>query len=144
MPAQNKLVLLVDDDVDFVEMNRAVLEAHGYKVAAAFSGQEGLQKARELKPALIVLDVMMDYKTEGFHATYDLRQDPELQKIPIIMVTDINKQDFIGRLQPDGDWLPVEMLIDKPITPQRLLDEVKKAIGDNPGPAPKPKKSKKK
>jgi two-component system alkaline phosphatase synthesis response regulator PhoP len=138
MPAKN-LILLVDDDVDFVEMNRAVLEAHGYKVAAAFSGQEGLQKARELKPALIVLDVMMDYKTEGFHATYELRQDPELQKIPIIMVTAINKQDFIGRFQPDADWLPVEKLIDKPITPQRLLDEVQKALGDNP----KPKKSKK-
>ena len=144
MPAQNKLVLLVDDDVDFVEMNRAVLEAHGYKVAAAFSGQEGLQKARELKPALIVLDVMMDYKTEGFHATYELRQDPELQKIPIIMVTAINKQDFIGRFQPDADWLPVEKLIDKPITPQRLLDEVQKAIGDNPAPKPKPKRSTKK
>jgi hypothetical protein len=60
------------------------------------------------------------------------------------MVTAINKQDFIGRFQPDTDWLPVEKLIDKPITPQRLLDEVQKAIGDNPAPKPKPKKSQKK
>ncbi len=129
MATKKPLVLLVDDDIDLVEMNKAVLEANGYEVAAAFSGQEGLEKARQLHPAVIVLDVMMDYKTEGFHVTYDLRQDPQLKNTPIIMLTGINKEDFIGRFQPDPTWLPVDKLFDKPIPPQVLLEEVKKALG---------------
>jgi CheY-like chemotaxis protein len=123
------LVLLVDDDIDLIEVNKAVLEASGYRVAAAFNGQEGLAAAKKLHPAVIVLDVMMDYQTEGFHVTYDLRQDPHLKKTPIIMLTAINKEDFIGRFQPDPTWLPVDQLFDKPIAPQRLLEEVRKALG---------------
>ncbi len=127
--ATKPLILLVDDDVDLVETNKAVLEANGYQVEAAFSGQEGLATAKKLRPALIILDVMMDYKTEGFHVTYDLRQDPHLKNTPIIMLTGINKEDFIGRFQPDPTWLPVDKLFDKPISPQVLLAEVKKALG---------------
>lgn len=121
-------ILLIDDDVDLNEMNKDVLEANGYAVAVAFSGEEGLKKAAEVHPDLIVLDVMMDYKTEGFHVTYDLRQIPGLKTTPILMVTGINREDFIGRFQPDPTWLPVDQLLDKPLTPQRLLEEISKAL----------------
>lgn len=121
-------ILLIDDDIDLNEMNKTVLEANGYDVATAFSGEEGLKKAAEVHPDLIVLDVMMDYKTEGFHVTYDLRQIPGLKATPILMVTAINREDFIGRFQPDPTWLPVDQLLDKPLTPQRLLEEIKKAL----------------
>ena len=122
----NCKILLIDDDVDLIEVNKAVLEANGYAVSAAFNGEEGVAMAKKLKPAAIVLDVMMDYKTEGFHVTYDLRQDPALKKTPIIMLTGINKEEFIGRFQPDPTWLPVDKLFDKPLSPQRLLEEVQK------------------
>jgi CheY-like chemotaxis protein len=121
-------ILLVDDDMDLNEMNKTVLEANGYDVTTAFSGEEGLRKAAEVHPDLIVLDVMMDYKTEGFHVTYDLRQIPELKNTPILMLTGINREDFIGRFQPDPTWLPVDQLLDKPLTPQRLLEEIRKTL----------------
>ncbi len=123
---RKKLILLVDDDVDLLDVQKAVLEANGYRVETAFNGEEGLAKARKYHPAAIVLDVMMDYKTEGFHVTYDLRQDPALKHTPIIMLTGINKEEFIGRFQPDPTWLPVDLLFDKPMAPQRLLEEVQK------------------
>ena len=109
-------------------MNKDVLEANGYAVAVAFSGEEGLKKAAEVHPDLIVLDVMMDYKTEGFHVTYDLRQIPGLKTTPILMLTGINREDFSGRFQPDPTWLPVDQLLDKPLTPQRLLEEISKTL----------------
>lgn len=121
-------ILLVDDDMDLNEMNKTVLEANGYAVTTAFSGEEGLRKAAEVHPDLIVLDVMMDYKTEGFHVTYDSVPDPELKNTPILMLTGINREDFIGRFQPDPTWLPVDQLLDKPLTPQRLLEEIKKTL----------------
>jgi len=115
--ARKAHVLMIDDDVDLIEVNKAVLEANGYRVSVAFNGEEGLEKAKKLHPDVIVLDVMMDYKTEGFHVTYDLRQDPVLKKTPIIMLTAINKEEFIGRFQPDPTWLPVDKLFDKPRAP---------------------------
>lgn len=126
--ARKAHVLMIDDDVDLIEVNKAVLEANGYRVSVAFNGEEGLEKAKKLHPDVIVLDVMMDYKTEGFHVTYDLRQDPVLKKTPIIMLTAINKEEFIGRFQPDPTWLPVDKLFDKPMSPQRLLEEIQKVL----------------
>lgn len=126
--ARKAHVLMIDDDVDLIEVNKAVLEANGYRVSVAFNGEEGLEKAKKLHPDVIVLDVMMDYKTEGFHVTYDLRQDPVLKKTPIIMLTAINKEEFIGRFQPDPTWLPVDRLFDKPMSPQRLLEEIQKVL----------------
>jgi DNA-binding response OmpR family regulator len=121
-------ILLIDDDMDLNEMNKVVLEANGFDVTVAFSGEEGLKKAAEHLPDLIVLDVMMDYKTEGFHVTYDLRQVPGLKSTPILMLTAINREDFIGRFQPDPTWLPVDQLLDKPLSPQLLLAEIKKTL----------------
>ena len=59
-------VLLVDDDVDFVEATKIVLESNGYEAATAYNGKEGIAKAKEAKPDAIILDVMMTHKTEGF------------------------------------------------------------------------------
>jgi CheY-like chemotaxis protein len=122
----NTLILLVDDDADLLDVHRAVLEANGYRVETAHNGQECLEKARRLRPAAIVLDVMMEYKTEGFHVAYDLRQDPDTGAIPIVMLTGINRDEFVGRFQPDPSWLPVDRFLDKPLAPERLLEEVRR------------------
>ena len=61
-----KRVLLIDDDRDFVEINRLALKEAGYDVTAAFDGKEGLEKALEVNPDVIILDVMMTHETEGF------------------------------------------------------------------------------
>ncbi|MBM3183558.1 MAG: response regulator, partial [Chloroflexi bacterium] len=81
---QKTKVLLVDDDKDFVEATKMVLESKPYEVLVAYNGDEGLEKARKEKPDLIILDIIMPVK-DGFTAAEQLKNDPELKKIPVIM-----------------------------------------------------------
>ncbi len=117
-------ILLVDDDVDFVTVNRAILEGSGYQVLAAFGGQEGLELARRELPDLVVMDVMMDDATEGFDVAKQFRAEPALSHLPIILLTSINRHFRPLSFKPDGDWIPVERLLDKPVRPQQLLNEI--------------------
>ena len=123
-----KKVLLVDDDADFVDINRAVLEKEGYEVVAAVNGEECLEKTRSEMPDLIVLDVMMTTWTEGFNVSRDLRNSEQTKHIPILMVTSVN--DTVPyKFETDETWLPVDALVEKPIEPQRLLEQLNKMLG---------------
>jgi len=121
-------ILLIDDDVDFVTMNRAVLEHCGYQVVAAFGGQEGLEVALRELPDLVVMDVMMDETTEGIDLSKRFRVDPSLCHIPIILLTSINRHFRPLSFRPDDGWIPVDRLLDKPVKPQQLLDEIETAL----------------
>jgi CheY-like chemotaxis protein len=122
-------ILLVDDDATFLTIHRLVLQGRGFEVKSASSGHEGLALATEWKPDLIVMDVMMETETEGFHVTYELRQNPELRDVPILMVTAINQQGYPSGFKPDPTWLPVDQLLDKPVEPDRLVAEVNRLLG---------------
>lgn len=122
-----KKVLLVDDDVDFVDINRAVLEQGGYEVVAAVNGEECLEKTRDEMPDLIVLDVMMTTWTEGFNVSRDLRNSEQTKHIPILMVTSVN--DTVPyKFETDETWLPVDAFVEKPIGPEHLLEQVNKML----------------
>src|ERR1051325_135126 len=79
-------ILVVDDEPDTVEMIEFNLEANGYDVVSAFSGQEALAKARSVLPALILLDVMLP-EVDGMEVCKILRRDRQTSGIPIIMLT---------------------------------------------------------
>jgi len=128
-------ILLVDDDAIFLTIHRVVLQSHGFEVKSASSAQEGLALAAEWKPDLIVMDVMMETETEGFHATYELRRNPELCHVPILMVTAINQQGYPTGFKPDPTWLPVDQLLDKPVEPERLVAEVNRLLAAKARPA---------
>jgi CheY-like chemotaxis protein len=128
-------VLIVDDDPDIVEALKMTLEANRYKVFTAANGTEGLKQVKAIKPDLIILDVMMDTVTEGFQVSYQLRNaDPKSEyfpysKIPILMLTAIvEKKHMKFSTQKDGDFLPVDDFVEKPIRPQVLLEKVKKLL----------------
>ena len=121
-------ILLVDDDEDFVEANRIVLEADGYEVIAASDGEEGLGKARTSEPDLIVLDIMMRTMGDGMFVAQQLRKTEATRNIPIIVVTSINRVPPYS-LWPDEAWLPVDVFIEKPVLPGVLLEEVRKKLG---------------
>ena len=125
--AERYKVLLVDDDVDFVEATKIVLESNDYEVVAAFNGKEGLEKAKETKPNAIVLDVMMTHKTEGFDTARDLRNDEETKDIPIVMLTAVN-QEVPWKFDADSVWLPVDKFVEKPIQPDKLLELIAEVI----------------
>jgi two-component system alkaline phosphatase synthesis response regulator PhoP len=116
-----KRILLVDDDRDFIESTKAVLEEK-YEVLVAYDGDEGIEKARSEKPDLIILDVIMPTE-DGFSAAEELKEDPELSAIPIMMLTSFGtrmaKETQIPRSR--GMDLQSEDYIEKPVEPDELL-----------------------
>jgi two-component system alkaline phosphatase synthesis response regulator PhoP len=121
-------ILLVDDDKDFVEATRLVLESKPYEVITAYDGSEGLRQAKKEKPDLIILDVIMPIK-DGFNAAEELKKDPELNTIPVIMLTSF--ADRVGETSlsvSQGLTLDTEDYIDKPVAPQELLKRVDKLL----------------
>ena len=121
-------ILLVDDDADFVESTKTVLESKPYEVIVAHEGNEGLRKAREEKPDLILLDIIMPVK-DGFTAAEQLKKDPELSQIPTIMLTSFAARRGETNIPVSrGYALEAEEYIDKPITPNELLATVEKYL----------------
>ncbi len=125
-------ILIIEDDLDFVESMSLPLEANSHEVEFAQSGEEGLKKVKEFKPDLIILDVMMETETAGFHVAYQLRNsDPSSEyadyaKIPILMITSVAEKTKM-KFDPktDKDFLPVDGFVEKPIRPDNLLSKVK-------------------
>ena len=122
--AKKAKILLIDDDVDFVEATKTVLESKPYEIIVAHEGNEGLRKAKEEKPDLIILDVIMPVK-DGFTAAEQLKKDPELGKIPVIMLTAYTEMGGETSIPISaGLALETEDYIDKPVAPEELLNRV--------------------
>ena len=127
----SRTVLLVDDDADFVDMNRILLEQNGYAVRVAYSGKQCLAEVAARRPDAIILDMVMESREDGFDVSRELRNSEHTKKIPLIMITSVN-DSIPFRLQPDRTWLPVDALLEKPVDPQLLLSVVGKALGARP------------
>ncbi len=123
--AKTARILIVDDDPDFVEINKTILESHGYTVETADRPANAWEKVKNWMPDLICLDVMMPSGTEGFHFAYKVRSDTETRDIPILMITSIHDHsDFQFSPDQDGDFLPVEYFLEKPIKSDVLISHV--------------------
>lgn len=126
--AEQKRVLLVDDDVDFVEIIRTVLEEAGFNVITAYEGGDGLKKAREARPHVIVLDYMMTRPTEGAFVAQELKDDPDLRDIPIVLLTSVGSVHPWWGVKKHDEYLPVDVFLDKPIQPERLVEEIRSLL----------------
>ena len=122
-------VLLVDDDHEFVEAMTNVLDAKGYVVDSASNGKIGMAKAREQKPDIILLDVMMTTKSEGFDVAREIHKDEKLKSVPVILITGVRKEMSLPfGFEPDETWLPVKGVLEKPVKPEVLLKAVEENI----------------
>jgi DNA-binding response OmpR family regulator len=121
-------VLLVDDDPDFVEATKAILETKPYEVIVAYDGKEGLEKARKENPRVIILDVMMP-PPDGYAVCSELKRDPNLCKIPILLLTAV-MQAVPHTLYTIDMGLRTEAddYIDKPVEPAELVRRVEALI----------------
>ena len=122
-------ILLVDDDADFVAATKAVLESrHDYQVLTSSDGVFGLATARAERPDLIILDVLMPFE-DGFTMASELKTDPELSQIPIMMLTSFSQRKGESDVSiAQGMALEAEDYVEKPISPQELLLRVDKLL----------------
>ncbi len=122
-------VLIIDDDRDFQDITRLVLEKNDFQVLSAYTPEEGIEKVRVEKPDLVILDVIMSKDYEGFEVARSIREDLKMRKLPIILLTavhEVKKVDY--RFAPDEQWLPVDFFFDKPVEPQVLVDKIKELL----------------
>ncbi|MGB9698347.1 MAG: response regulator transcription factor [Thermodesulfobacteriota bacterium] len=121
-------ILVVDDEPDMVEMIKAALESANHQVVAAYNGQEGIDKAKKEKPDAIILDIMMPVK-DGFVACKEMKEDPLLKHIPILVLTAVSEHFAHTRYAKSmGLELDAEDYIDKPIDPKILLARLEKLL----------------
>lgn len=121
-------ILIIDDDPDFVAATEVVLESKDYQVLAAYDGKEGLEKVREENPDLVILDIIMPQE-DGFKVCEEIKADPELAKIPVIILTSLSERwSEVTLSVTQGLMLEAEDYIDKPVAPEELLRRVEKRL----------------
>lgn len=122
-------ILLIDDDLDFLNATETVLRSKSnYEVITATDGNTGLAKAKDEKPDLILLDIIMPVE-DGFAAAKKLKADPELQDIPVVLLTSFSQRVGETNLAvSQGLDLDVEDYLEKPIEPQDLLQKVEQVL----------------
>lgn len=122
---EGKTILLVDDDLTLREMYEERLKAEGFSIVQATNGNEALQKARESKPNVVLLDIMMP-KVNGFDVMREMKADPELKEIPIIVLTALIQD--VDRVQ--GKKLgATDYIVKSETMPGEVIAKIKNAIG---------------
>jgi CheY-like chemotaxis protein len=120
-------ILVVDDDPDFVLINRAILESEGYEVFEAANGSEALEMMRRDRPDLVLLDVMMSTTLEGVDVSKEIESDPDLKDVPVVMISSIATSEYAAEF-PDDERVPIAAWISKPIQPAVLLKTVRRFV----------------
>jgi len=124
-------ILIVDDDRDLAESQKVILEANGSTVEAAFSMQEGLERAAAFVPDLVIAELMMEHYDSGFVFGKKFRELRGCEKTPILMQTGASKEiGFTFDISKPGakEWLKVDEIIDKPVTPEYLVGKVRQYL----------------
>lgn len=125
-------VLIVDDELDMRAYLSTLMETSGYKPIVAEDGKEGIQLAREIRPGLIILDIMMP-REGGIQMYRELKTDTVLKDIPVIMVSAIAKKTFLHSQNMMGSFLgsalpEPEAYIEKPAEPEELYELTSKIL----------------
>lgn len=120
-----KKILLVEDEEIMIDLLQRKLTREGYEISVARDGEEGLKAMKEIKPDLILLDIIMP-KMGGFEVMEEMAKEPELKKIPVIVISNSGQPVELDRAQHLGakDWL-----IKTEFDPQEVIDKVVKQIG---------------
>lgn len=128
-------ILIIDDDRDFVTAITHLLESAGHQVRSAPDGRRGYDMARAIAPDLILLDVMMTERTEGFFTLERIRDTPALRHTPVIVVSSIYAEYPSFRVDPDAGWMPADLFLAKPVDPARLLTEAARLMSASSSPS---------
>ena len=127
-----KKVLIVDDELDMRIFVSTLLETSGFKPLTAVDGKEGMVVARSKKPSVVILDVMMPNES-GIGMYRELKNDPELKDIPVIMLSALSKKTFYHSQKVlneyKGETVPEpSAYIEKPPEPDELLEAIQACL----------------
>ena len=133
MPQIKKKILIVDDELDVRIYVGTLFETSGYEPIAARNGREGLQKAKQISPDLIILDVMMP-QAGGVSMYRELKADQQLKEIPVIMLTGVGEKSFshylkMLKLKIEDPIPQPNAYLEKPLDHEKLLELVRETIG---------------
>lgn len=117
-------IAIIDDDPDILDASTLVLTSKGYEVITASNPDDGYKIVKDQNPDLIILDVMMNEPDDGFFLAQKFRR--EKIAIPIIMYTSVSKT--LGLEFAAGEMIPVDDFVEKPISPETLIDKVEKLL----------------
>jgi len=128
-------ILIIDDDPDFVEVTKVILETKQYNVESAGNPTEGWETLQKDIPDVLILDVMMGRGAEGFVMARKLRKDQRYNEMPILMLTSMREQtgfDFPGE-RIHAKFLPVDDYIEKGGEPKILLEKIEQQLAKKGG-----------
>ena len=129
---RQRTILVIDDDPDFSAAISALLGQAGFQIETAPDGRQGYDMACALAPDLILLDVMMAERTEGFFTLQRIRGTRALTNTPVIVISSIYTELPFFRIDPSAGWLPATLFLPKPVDPERLLAEVNRVLANAP------------
>ena len=129
-----KRIYIIDDDRDIVDSLSIVLKKNGYEVGYQYNEENVEKNISAFKPDLIILDVMFpEDSSGGFNIARIIKNNAELVKVPIIMLSAVNdKGIYVGKFTNrdiDDSFLPVNMFLDKPVNPKTLVEKIKSILG---------------
>jgi CheY-like chemotaxis protein len=124
-------ILIVDDDTDLIEGQKIFLEKNGYTVVTGLTIEEGLEKAKESAPDMIIADLMMEHYDSGFVFCKKVRDLPGLEKVPILMQTAAPRKvgfTFETGASPGREWMKVDEVLTKPVPLEHLLGKIEQYL----------------
>ena len=124
-------ILIVDDDTDLLEGQRLFLEKQGYDVQTALSIEDGLARAREAPPDMVIADLMMEHYDSGFVFCKKVRELPGLANVPILMQTAAPRKmgfTFEAGSSPGKEWMKVDEVLTKPVPLEHLLGKIQQYL----------------
>ncbi|HET7089589.1 MAG TPA: response regulator [Anaerolineae bacterium] len=125
MAEEKKKVVCIEDEPEMIDLVKLILGRKGFELTGAMGGREGLEAVRRVKPDLVLLDLMMP-DMDGWEVYQQMKADPEMQKIPVIVVT--AKAQSIDKVL-GLHIAKVDDYVTKPFGPQELLQSVEKVLG---------------
>jgi DNA-binding response OmpR family regulator len=128
LPANKRTIMVVDDNPDLVDILRITLESKGFNVRCAYSGKDLFAGLEELKPDLIILDIMMP-EMDGLKVLTRLRENSDTASIPVILLTALVQYEEVLR----GYKMGADYYITKPFTNTQMLEGINLMLGGDQG-----------
>jgi DNA-binding response OmpR family regulator len=120
-----KKILIIDNDVDFIDQSKTALEEKGFEVIVASNSREGIEKVSYEMPDIILLELTLEKHDAGFDLVKTIKADPRYKGIPVLMITSAAGEtgcDFCQEL--DGYWMKTDDFVNKPVTPEELIKHI--------------------